>query len=117
MRRVEMLLGRRDPTTLTANLLMEDTVVTCTRQTPAVSVAMRLCDGKFGSIPVVDEHRTLSGLVSEFDLLKVLKEKKDLRTVTTEEIMTQNVITATEDTSFTDLIELMQHTTSSDCLC
>ncbi|MEE8494648.1 MAG: CBS domain-containing protein [Nitrospirales bacterium] len=108
MRRVEMLLGRRDPTTLTAKLLMEDTVVTCSRQTSAVSVAMRLCDGRFGSIPIVEEDRTLSGLVSEFDLLKVLKEQKDLRTVTAEEIMTQKVISATEDTSFTALIELMQ---------
>ena len=37
-----------------------------------------------------------------------MKEQKDLRTVTAEEIMTQKVITAKEDTSFTDLIELMQ---------
>ena len=108
MRRIENLVGRRDPKTLTADLLMEDTVVTCSPQAAAVSVALRLCDGKFGSIPVVDQDRTLLGIVSEFDLLKVMEQDKDLRKVAVTDIMTRDVMTTTESTSFTALIDFMQ---------
>lgn len=108
MRRIENLVGRRDPKTLTADLLMEDTVVTCGPQAAAVSVALRLCDGNFGSIPVVDEERRLLGLVTEFDLLKVMEQDKDLRKVPVADIMTRDVMTTTENTSFSELIDLMQ---------
>ena len=108
MRRIENIIGRRDPMTLTASDLMEDTLVTCTPKTPVASIAMRLCDGNFGSLPVVDDQHTLLGLVSEFDLLNAIKAQKDLRKVPAAEIMTKDILTATEDLAIMDLITRMQ---------
>ncbi len=57
---------------------------------------------------MVEEDRTLLGLVSEFDLLRVMEEGQDLRQLTAKEIMTQDVVTATEEMLVKDLVHLLQ---------
>lgn len=108
MRRIEYLVGKRDPQTLKVRDLMEDAVMTCSAQATAESVALKLCDGNFGSIPVVDDERQLLGLVSEFDLLQVMKQGRELREVPVADIMTCNVETVTDELPVLDLIEYMQ---------
>lgn len=108
MRRTEFMLRACDPKTLTVHQLMEDNVVTCSPQTSALSVAQILTEGNFGSVPVVDEHRTLLGIVTEFDLLNVMNQDKDLEKVTAEDMMTQSVVTVTEEMPVLDLIKLLQ---------
>lgn len=107
MRRIERMVGRRDPATLTARDLMQDQLVTCGPGTSAATVAVRLCDGNFGSIPIVDEQRALLGLVSEFDLLKSIQEGKNLRRLHVEDVMTRALHTVAEGTAFPELIEQM----------
>jgi len=87
---------------------MEDAVVTCSPHATGEAVALMLCDRNFGSLPVVDEDRTLLGLVSEFDLLKAMAVQKDLKKVTAKEIMSCDVVTVTADMSVTDLIDLLR---------
>ncbi len=88
--------------------IMEDEVETCTADNSALSIAFKICQGHFGSIPVVDEHNTLLGLVTEFDLLRAIENNKDLRNVNVADIMTREVITVTEHTLVLDLIRLIQ---------
>ena len=89
---------------------MEDAVFTCSPLTVGVAVAKMLTDRNFGSVPVVDENRTLVGLISEFDLLKAMTTGKDLRTVMAGEIMTleEDLVTVTEDTPIMDLVRILQ---------
>lgn len=108
MRRTEYFANARDPMTVTVPQLMEDAVVTVAPQTNARAIAELLSDGGFGSVPVVDGDRTLVGLVSEFDLLRVIDQSKDLRSVTAADVMTRDVITVTEDVPVKDLIHLLQ---------
>jgi len=108
MRRTEYFANARDPMTVTVPQLMEDAVVTVAPQTSARAIAELLSDGGFGSVPVVEGDRTLVGLVSEFDLLKLMDQSRDLRTVTAADVMTRDVITVTEDVSVKDLIHLLQ---------
>jgi len=74
----------------------------------ARSLVETMIDQNFGAVPVVEKDFTLVGLVSEFDLLRVMEEEKDLRQITAEEIMTRNVVTVTEEMLVKDLIKLLQ---------
>ena len=93
---------------LEVHQIMEDEVETCTPDTSALAVAYKIQKGHFGSLPVVDEQKTLLGLVTEFDLLRTIEDKKDLRKVKVSEIMTRNVISVTEHTPLLDIIHLIQ---------
>lgn len=108
MRRTEYFANARDPMTVTIPQLMEDAVITVGPKTNARAIAELLADGGFGSVPVVEGDRTLVGLVTEFDLLRAMDQSKDLRAVTAAEVMTCDVVTATEDMPVKDLIHLLQ---------
>lgn len=108
MRRTEYMANACDPKSLTVGQLMEDAVFTVSPRATGLTIARTLSERNFGSVPVVEEDRTLVGLVSEFDLLRAMDEDKDLRNVTVGEIMTREVVTATEDMPVKDLIQLLQ---------
>lgn len=108
MRATEYFGRACDPRTLTVRQLMEDAVVTVSPKATGLTIAQILSERNFGSVPVVEDDRTLVGLVSEFDLLRVMDEDKDLRQVTAVEMMTRNVVTATEDMPAQELVHLLQ---------
>jgi CBS domain-containing protein len=108
MRRIEFPSEQREFRRLTAALLMERNVITCRPSDTARQVAAELTASNFGILPVVRERGFLVGLVSEFDLLKVLMEGRDLDTVRAEEIMTREVITVQEDTPVDEVIRLLE---------
>jgi CBS domain-containing protein len=87
---------------------MENDVYTASPDTKGIAIAETMTDQNFGAVPVVEKDFTLVGLVSEFDLLRVMEEGKDLRQITAEEIMARNVVTATEEMLVKDLIKLLQ---------
>ena len=108
MRRAEYFANARDPKALTVGQVMEDAVFTVSPDTKGIAIAEIMTERNFGTVPVVTEDSTLVGLVSEFDLLRVIDEGKDLRQVTAEEIMTKDVVTVTEQMPIMDLINLLQ---------
>lgn len=108
MRGTEFMARACDPKTLTVRQLMEDAVVTVSPQTTGLAIAEILSERNVGSVPVVEQDRTLVGLVSEFDLLRVMDEDRDLRQVTAADIMTRKVVSVAEDMPVKDLIQLLQ---------
>lgn len=108
MRRTEFLTEKRNFHQLTAEVLMEREVVTCRPSDSTRYIASQLTRNNFGSLPVIDHDGFLIGLVSEFDLLKVLMEGKDLVTVKAEEIMTKEVKFIQEETPVDEAIRLME---------
>lgn len=55
---------------------------------PAETLAEFMTEEGFGSVPIVDYDQRLVGIVSEFDLLHAIKEKKSLSGVRAAEMMT-----------------------------
>jgi CBS domain-containing protein len=108
MRAAEYFVTRHDPKTLTVRQVMEDAVWTVSPQTKGAKIAEILTERNFGSVPVVEPDRTLVGLVSEFDLLRIMEEGKDLRHVAASEIMTRDVVTVTEQMPVPELVKLLQ---------
>lgn len=108
MRRTEYLTEKRSFSEFTAEMLMEQEVVTCRPEDSARHVASELTKHNFGSLPVVDETKRLIGIISEFDLLKALMAGRDLKAVLAGEIMSANVRTVETTTPVDDVISLLE---------
>jgi CBS domain-containing protein len=65
-------------------------------------------DRRIGSLPVVEEDKTLLGIISEADLLTKILDDKDLRALTAAELMTKDVLTVTEERTFTEIAALFE---------
>ncbi len=108
MRRTEYMVEPCDPASLTVGQLMEDAVVTCSPRASGLEIARILCERNLGSVPVVEEDRTLIGLVSESDLLDAMLAGKDLRKLVAADVMSDKVVTVTESMPLLDLANLFQ---------
>ena len=108
MRKAAYFTRTREPQTLTVRQVMEDAVFTVSPQAKGSVIADLLAERNFGSVPVVEEDRTLVGLVSEFDLLRVMDEGKDLGQLAATDIMTRDVVTVTEEMPVKDVVHLLQ---------
>ena len=108
MKRSEYMLGGEDVNKLTAGQAMENRVKYCHSSTPWRSISSVLVDRGYGSLPVVDDQMNLIGIVSEYDLLEALLEKRDEKTLKAEDIMTKNPITVNEDTPIFDVIKILE---------
>jgi CBS domain-containing protein len=109
MRRTEFLAEKREFHQLTAAVLMEQNVVSYRPDDSGRHIASQLTKFNFGSLPVVDDSGILLvGLVSEFDLLKVLMNGRKLEEVKAKEIMSQDVKVVYEDTPVDEIIRLLE---------
>ncbi len=108
MKRSEFMMGGKDINNLTAGQAMENRVKYCHSSTPWRSIALTLVDRGYGSLPVVDDHMNLKGIVSEDDLLEVLLENRDKKELKAEDLMTNDPITVTEDTAMLDVIKILE---------
>ncbi len=97
-----------DPKTLTVRQIMEGSVFTVSPDTKGIMIAQMMTERNIGTVPVVEKDSTLVGLVSEFDLLRVIDGGRDLRQVTAEDMMTRDVVTVTGEMLVKDLIKLLQ---------
>lgn len=108
MRRTEFLTTACDPKTLTVGHMMQDGVFTCGTRTDALTISRLMTQHHFGSLPVVEEDRTLVGLISEYDLLQAMIDGRDLRKIMAVELMTAHPVTATEDMTLEQVANLFQ---------
>ena len=108
MRKTEFLAAACDPKTLTVGQMMQDAVFTCTPRTDALTIGRLMIQRNFGSLPVVEEDRTLVGLVSEYDLLQAMIDGRDLRKVLVVEMMATHPVTATEEMKLEEVANLFQ---------
>ena len=70
-------------------------------------IARTMISQDFCHLPVVDESGSVVGIISEFDLLKAVKDGKDLEKVTAEELMVQKVLTVDENDPLDKVIDIM----------
>jgi CBS domain-containing protein len=87
---------------------MQDAVFTCGPHTDCLTVSRLMTQHHFGSLPVVEEDRTLVGLVTEYDLLQIMIEGRELGKVPVKQIMSAPVLTVTEEKSLVEVADLFQ---------
>ena len=108
MRRVDYMIGPRNFATLKAEVFMQDVVSYYQVEDTGDRLAGAICEGGFGSVPILAKDGKVLGIVSEFDLLKAIMEGKELSKVTAGDIMTKGAISVTQDTPAMEIIHLLQ---------
>ena len=92
---------------MVAKDIMNKIVTAAKKNTIGRDLAIKLLSGMYSGLPVVDDKGKVVGVVSEFDLLKAIKEGKKLEQVTAEDIMSKKPICVTENTPVDEIIDLM----------
>jgi CBS domain-containing protein len=114
---------------MTAADVMTTKVLTVTPETRVARVASIILDHEITALPVVDEEQRLLGIVSEDDLVRLAEAKRDARRawwltlMTTsatdlkevfgrgeqpvEQVMSRDVVVASEDTSLRKLVTML----------
>ena len=92
---------------MVARDIMNKIVTAAKKNTIGRDLAIKLLSGMYSGLPVVDDKGMVVGVVSEFDLLKAIKEGKKLEQVTAEDIMSKNPICVSENTPVEEVIDLM----------
>jgi len=108
MRRVDYIVGSRDFKSLIAEQFMQDAVYAYHPKDSAEALAQTMTEEGFGSVPIVDQDQHLLGIVSEFDLLHAIKEKKSLSEVHAGDLMTPAPVTVSPETPAMDLIDRLE---------
>ena len=70
-------------------------------------IAYKLIASGYPGLPVVNKQMELVGMVTEFDLLKAIKEGTPIDSIAAEKIMSGKPTTAVLDTPANKLIEMM----------
>src|SRR5574337_810278 len=86
---------------------MNEIVTSAKRKTIGRDLAIKLLSGMYSGLPVVDDNGKVIGVVSEFDLLKAIRDGKALEQVNAEDIMSKTPICVSENTPIQEIIELM----------
>lgn len=89
-----------------AKEIMNKIVTAATQKTNGRDLAVKLLSGMYSGLPVVDEGKVV-GVVTEFDLLKAVKEGKDLQKISAKNIMTKEPICVEEETHIEEIIKIM----------
>ena len=92
---------------MVAKDIMNKIVTAAKRKTIGRDLAIKLLSGMYSGLPVVDDKGKVVGVVSEFDLLKAIRDGKALEQVKAEDIMSKNPICVSENTPVEDVIDLM----------
>lgn len=90
-----------------ASDLMTTNVVAARESTSGTEISTRLLIGEFNGVPVIDENIRVVGIVTAADILRAVREGKNLDNLRATDLMTKNPIVVNRDTSIDDIIDIM----------
>ena len=94
--------------TIFASEIMTTPVISAREDASVRDVALQLLSGVFSGMPVTDYENKITGIVSELDIIKAVKNGKDLTATKVSEIMTTDPVTAREDATAEEFIRIME---------
>lgn len=86
---------------------MTTNVVAARESTTATEVSTRLLIGEFNGVPVIDNNIKVIGIVTAADILRAIRQGKNLDSLRTTDIMTRNPIVVMQDTALEEIIDIM----------
>jgi CBS domain-containing protein len=94
-------------TQMKARDIMSQPVVAVARNTTARDVAIQMFLGGFSGMPVAERGGRMVGIVTEFDIIRAMRDGKKLESTPAEAIMTTDVISVETTASIDDVMEIM----------
>ena len=87
--------------------IMTRPALSAKKDTPVKDIAFEIFYGFFSGMPVTDSDGRVIGVVTEIDLLKQIRQGKDLEKLKADEIMTRNPVTVDINTSLDNVLDIM----------
>ena len=94
-------------TQMKAREIMSQPVVAVARNTTARDVSIQMFLGGFSGMPVAERAGRMVGIVTEFDIIRAMRDGKKLESTPAEAIMTTDVISVETTASIDDVMEIM----------
>lgn len=87
--------------------IMNTPIIAASRTAATREVALYMLLGGFSGVPIADPDGSLAGIVTELDLIRVIRAGKSLDTTLVGEIMTANVLTVDADADLDEIMDVL----------
>lgn len=87
--------------------LMTTNVVAARESTTGTEISTRLLIGEFNGVPVIDNNIRVTGIVTAADILRAVRQGKNLDSLRATDIMTRNPAVVKQDTEIDEIIDVM----------
>ncbi len=87
--------------------LMTTNVVAARESTTGTEISTRLLIGEFNGVPVIDNNIRVTGIVTAADILRAVRQGKNLDSLRATDIMTRNPAVVKRDTEIDEIIDVM----------
>lgn len=92
---------------MNAGDIMHKPVLATTPQASVRDIAIKLVENRITGMPVTDREGKVLGVITEADILLALMEKKNLETLTAQDIMSKDLVTVDFETSLEEVMEVL----------
>jgi CBS domain-containing protein len=86
---------------------MTSNVVAARESTGAMEICTKLLIGEFNGLPVIDNNVRVTGIVTAADILRAIRQEKNLDTLRAKDIMTPNPVVVKQDTEMNEIIDII----------
>src|SRR5947208_9028166 len=86
---------------------MTSNVVAARQSTTAREIGARLLMGDFNGLPVIDNNAKVIGIVTAIDILRAIRQGKNLDSIRAIDIMTRNPVVVKQDTEVKEIIDII----------
>lgn len=91
---------------VTVHDIVETDVVTAERDTPIQTVVAMMAEEDVGTVVVVEDDRPV-GIITDRKVAMALEETPDISSMAAVDLMTENLVTVTEDENVMDVVQTM----------
>ena len=93
---------------MNASDVMNTPIVAASMAASAREIALYMLLGGFSGVPILEGNGKLAGIVTELDLLRIIRDRKSLDHASAGEIMTRNVVTVDVSTPIEDIMAVLE---------
>jgi CBS domain-containing protein len=86
---------------------MTTNVVAARQSTTARDIGARLILGDFNGLPVIDNNAKLIGIVTAVDIMRAIRQDRNLDRIRAIDIMTRNPVVVKRDTEIDEIIDII----------
>lgn len=86
---------------------MSVNVVAAKDDTTAIEISTRLSLEGLNGIPIINESGSVTGIVTAIDVLRAIRDGKNLDNLKAKDVMTPNPVIVRQDTRIEEIIDLM----------
>jgi CBS domain-containing protein len=90
-----------------AEEIMNRPVIAATASTTARDLAIQMLMGGYSGLPITDRDGSVIGIVTELDIMRVLRAGKPLEKTIADEIMTRDVATVDVSATVEEIMEII----------